>query len=112
MQIDPNKDMGMSAECILCRGGKVYTYTGDSTAMTALADINSSFYNFCSKLDPNLQFVVAFVPDSSDSDVFKTARQVAESMGLSMQAPFPEPEVQMQQWQSYCTAKYRTVKTQ
>jgi hypothetical protein len=66
-----------------------------------LGDEASAFRKFCRTLDPNKCFIVALIPDDADHDTFFRAREVANEVGLHMQAPVDTPERHRRLWESY-----------
>lgn len=105
MQVDPNQPLNYRQECILCEDGKVILHDGSSTSLAELEHETSAFKQFCHSLDPNKCFIVAFIPNDADKNVFFRAREVAGEIGLHMQAPVDFPEKHRSQWEMYTKMK-------
>lgn len=105
MKIDPNRDIELSHELVLCQSGAVVLHTGERTALGDLERADSPFQRFCRGIDPNRCFIVALVPEDSDRAVFFRARDLAQAMGVHMQAPIDTPENARQSWAQYVESK-------
>ena len=105
MKVDPNQPIEFSAECILCEAGYVELYDGARTPLAQLGDESSVFYSFCQSLDPNKCMLTAVIPDDSGKAVFFKAREIANQIGLYMQALVDTPERHRTRWESYKKVK-------
>jgi hypothetical protein len=101
MKVDPNRDVGMTQEYILCEGGRVVLHDGSSTERSQLSAEDSAFQKFCSTLDPNRCFIVALIPDDADRSVFYRARELAAQRHIHMQSPVDTKEHLMGLWRRY-----------
>ncbi len=105
MKIDPNQTIESHPEYVLCEKGCVVLASEQTTQHAALAQPGSAFTTFCESLDPNRCFIIALIPDDADRDVFFTAREIAQDIGVHMQAIVEKPEIQRRRWAAYLQAK-------
>jgi hypothetical protein len=105
MKVDPNQPIEFQMECVLCEGGKVILADDSCTPLPQLINEHSAFKKFCQSLDPNKCFIAAIIPDDTDNDVFFKAREVANEIGLHMQALVDTPENHRKQWRYYKESK-------
>lgn len=105
MKIDPNQAVNFRAEMILCEGGQVALPGGETTRESELADPASAFHRWCAQLDPNQCFIQALIPADADRSVFFRARDVAEQIGVHMQAPVDTAQRLRTIWREYVRMK-------
>ena len=105
MKVEPNLAVGMHEEYVLCEAHSICTYDGKHTSAAAISDPGSALMQFFNSLDPNKAFVVALIPDDANRELFFTARDVAQSCGLHMQATVERPEQYVNIWQNYIASK-------
>lgn len=105
MRIDPNQPVDYHQECVCCEGGKILLFDGTSTEISELGLTESAFGEFCRSLDPNKCFIVAFIPNDADREVFFRAREVARDVGIHMQATIDTAERHRALWENYKTMK-------
>jgi hypothetical protein len=105
MKVDPNQPIEFQAEWVLCEGGKVILADDSNTPLPQLIDEHSAFKKFCQSLDPNKFFITAIITDDANNNVFFKAREVANEIGLHMQALVDTPENHRRQWKYYKESK-------
>ncbi|HET6978681.1 MAG TPA: hypothetical protein VFI24_20285 [Pyrinomonadaceae bacterium] len=105
MKIEPNHTVDFRQECVLCEEGKVFLFDNSNTGIADLSAEDSSFRKFCQSLDPNRCFILALIPNDNDKEVFFEARQVADEVGLHIQATVDTPERHRALWENYKNMK-------
>jgi len=103
MKIDPNSAI-LRQECVLIEGGEIVLADGGVTTAADLGRPDNPFRAWLGKLEENLCYVAAFIPDDADRDLFYQARDVARGAGRHMQATVDPPDEQRRRWALYRSA--------
>lgn len=101
MKIDPNIAIDMKQIHVLCTVEGVELDTGELVAVNALQASGGPFEKFCQQLDPNTEYIAAFVPDRNADEIYFRARETAWNLGIHMQATIERPENQLERWKIY-----------
>jgi hypothetical protein len=101
MKIEPNSDIGMRAEVILCHNDKIEFTNGEILSVGELKAGSSSFDEFCDKIDPNTTFIDVLMPSPDDRDVFFLLREIGAKHDIHVQNVLLRENEVWTKWQYY-----------
>ena len=101
MKIDPNTAVNNRQISVMVYQGKVELPTGVFVSEAELSSPGNNFESFCKSHDPNTCFILAYLPDRHDENLFFKARDVASKAGLHMQGTIERADIQHMRWDNY-----------
>ncbi|MFC1570072.1 hypothetical protein ACFL4L_07535 [bacterium] len=101
MKIEPNADIGMRAETVLCHANTVEFTHNEKMNGSELKKSGNAFETLCNSIDPNVTYINVIVPEHQDDTLYFELRDFGKKIGIHVQSVKQTPEEAWQTWEYY-----------
>ncbi len=101
MKIEPNTDIGMQAETVLCHSNSIEFVDGKKMDISKLHETGNAFDKLCESIDPNVTFINVVIPVHDDDEYYFKIRDYGQKKGIHVQSLKQRPEEAWRIWEYY-----------